>query len=59
MWLAILMMRLIFGINLLTSTQLSRSHKAYANNSLTNIKLWKTQLNKIGQSGGFSGRRLG
>ena len=29
------------------------------NNSSTNIKLAKTQLHKIGQSGGFLGRCLG
>ena len=33
--------------------------KAFANNSLANIKLWKTQLHKIGQSGGFLGIPLG
>ena len=44
---------------LLTNTQVSRHHKAFANNSSANIKLSKTQLHKIGQSGGFLGRRLG
>ena len=33
--------------------------KALANISSTNIKLSKTQLHKIGQSGGFLGRPLG
>ena len=33
--------------------------KAFANNSLSNIKLWKTQLYKIGQLGGFLCRILG
>ena len=33
---------------LLTNTQVSKLHKAFANNSLTNIKLSKTQLHKIG-----------
>ena len=43
---------------LLTNTQVSKLHKAFANNSSTNIKLSKTQLHKIGQSG-FLGRLLG
>ena len=38
---------------LLTNTQVSRLRKAYVNNSSVNIKLPKTQLHKIGQSGGF------
>ena len=33
-----------------------RLRKAFANNSLTNIKLSKNQFRKIGQSGGFSFR---
>ena len=36
---------------LLPNTQVSRLCKAFANNSSTNIKLSKTQLHKIGQSG--------
>ena len=36
-----------------------RLYKAFANNSSANIKLSKTQLHKIGQSGGFLGRLLG
>ena len=44
---------------LLTNTQVSRLCKAFASNSSTNIKLSKTQLDKIGQSGGFLGRHLG
>ena len=44
---------------LLTNTQVSRLRKAFANNSSGNIKLSKTQLDKIGQSGGFLGRLLG
>ena len=36
-----------------------RLRKAFANNSSANIKLSKTQLHKIGQSGGFLGRLLG
>ena len=38
---------------LLTNTQVSRLHKVFANNSSANIKLSKTKLHKIGQSGGF------
>ena len=33
---------------LLLNTQVSRLHKAFGNNSSTNIKLAKTQLHKIG-----------
>ena len=44
---------------LLTNTQVSKLCKAFANNSSANIKLSKTQLHKIGQSGGFLGRLLG
>ena len=36
-----------------------RLRKVFANGSPTNIKLSKIQLHKIGQSGGFLGRRLG
>ena len=42
-----------------TNTQVSRIHKAFRNNSSNNIKLSKTQLHKIGQSGGFLGKLLG
>ena len=38
---------------LLTYTQVSKICKAFANDSLANIKLSKTQLSKIMQSGGF------
>ena len=41
---------------LLTNTQVC---KAFANNPSANIKSSKTQLHKIGQSGGFLGRLLG
>ena len=41
---------------LLTSTQFLKLHKDFANNSSANINLSKTQLYKIGQSGGFLGR---
>ena len=47
MLLAILMMKI------------SKLFKAFANNSSANVKLSKTQLHKIGQSGGFLGRLLG
>ena len=43
---------------LLTNTQVSKFHKAFANNSSASIKLPKTQLHKISQSGGFLGRLL-
>ena len=41
---------------LLTNTEVSKLPKTFANNSSVNIKLSKTQLHKIGQSGGFLGR---
>ena len=41
---------------LLTNVQVSSLRKAFANNSSANIKLSKTQLHKIGQSGGFLDR---
>ena len=44
---------------LLTNTQVLRRPKAFGNNSSANITLSKTQLHKIGQSRGFSGRLLG
>ena len=43
---------------LLTSTQVSKFRKAFANGSSANIKLSRTQLHKIGQSGEFFGRFL-
>ena len=36
-----------------------RLRKSFANNLSANIKLSKSQLDKIGQSGGFLGRVLG
>ena len=51
MLLMILIMKII--------TQVSKLCKAFANDSSANIKLSKTQLHKIGQSGGFLGRLLG
>ena len=44
---------------LLTNTKVSKLRKAFANGSSDNIKLSKTQLHKIGRSGGFLGRLLG
>ena len=44
---------------LLTKIQILRFCIAFANNSSADIKLSKTQLHKIGQSGGFIGRLLG
>ena len=41
---------------LLTNTKVSKICKAFANGASTNIKFSKTQLHKIGQSGGFLGR---
>ena len=38
---------------LLTNAQVSKLRTAFVNGSSANIKLSKTQLNKIGQSGGF------
>ena len=44
---------------LLTNTQVSKLSKAFTNNSSANKKLSKTQLHKIGQTGGFLDRPLG
>ena len=44
---------------LLTNRQVANLHKAFANNSSTDIKLSKTQLDKMIQSAGFLGRLLG
>ena len=44
---------------LLTNRQVSNLRKAFANNSSADIKLSKTQLSKIIQSGGFLGRLPG
>ena len=43
---------------LLTNTQVWRLRKAFASGSSANIKLSKTQLHKIEQSGRFLGRLL-
>ena len=42
-----------------TNRQVSNLCKAFANHSSTDIKLSKTQLSKMIQSGGFLGRLLG
>ena len=44
---------------LLTNSQVSRLHKVFANGSLTNTKLSKTQLHKIGRSREILGNFLG
>ena len=44
---------------LLTNTQVSKLRKTFANGSSASIRLSKTQLHKIEQSGGFLGRILG
>ena len=43
---------------LLTNKQIANLRKAFGNNSTTDIKLSKTQLPKMIQSGGFLGRLL-
>ena len=44
---------------LLTNRQVWNLRNAFANNSSTGIKLLKTQLSKMIQSGGFLGRLMG
>ena len=44
---------------LLTNRQVPSLRKAFADRSSTDIKLLKTQLSKVIQSGGFLGRLLG
>ena len=44
---------------LLTDRQISSLRKSFANNSSADIKLSKTQLSKMIQSGGFLGKLLG
>ena len=44
---------------LLTDRQLANLHKSFSNHSSVDIKLSKTQLSKMIQSGGFLGRLLG
>ena len=43
---------------LLTNRQVENLHKVFASKSPTDIKLSKTQLSKMIQSGGFLGRLL-
>ena len=43
---------------LLTNRQVANIRKAFANHSSTDIKLSKTQLSKMMQSGGFIGKLL-
>ena len=43
---------------LLTNTKVSKIRKVFTNSSSANIKIWKTQLHKIGQLAGFLGRLL-
>ena len=45
--------------SLLTNRQVAILRKAFANKSSTDVKLSKTQLSKMIQSGGFLGRFLG
>ena len=44
---------------MLTNRQITNLCKAFPNNSSTDIKLSKSQLSKMIQSGGFLGRLLG
>ena len=44
---------------LLTNRQVANLRKAFGNNSSTDVKLSKTQLSKMMQSGGFPDRLLG
>ena len=44
---------------LLTNRQVANIRKAFAKNTSTDIKLSKTQLSKMMQSGGFLGKLLG
>ena len=46
-------------ILLLTNRKVANLRKAFANNLSTAVKLSKTQLSKMMQSGGFLGRLLG
>ena len=45
--------------SLSTNRQVANIRKAFANHSSTDIKLSKTQLSKMIQSGGFLGKLLG
>ena len=52
-------MKLIFNKLSLTNRQVSNHRKAFANHLSADIKVSKTQLSKMIQSGGFLGRLLG
>ena len=52
-------MKLIFLIIFLTNKQVPNLPKAFENHSSADIKLSKTQLSKMIQSGGFLSRLLG
>ena len=52
------MIKLVFLINY-CNRQVSNLHKAFADKSSNDIKLSKTQISKMIQSGGFLGRLLG
>ena len=56
--LSVILMMKVIKLSL-TNTHVSRLRKAFANNSSASIKLSKTQLQKIWQSGGLLGRLLG
>ena len=53
------MMKLFFMQSVTNWKRSFKVRKAFANNSLANVKLSKTQLSKIVQSGGFISRPLG
>ena len=44
---------------LLTTRQKTKIRNAFNNNTSADIKLFKAQINKINQSGGFLGKLLG
>ena len=48
-----------FPHKLLLTNRLGNLRKSFSNHSSTDIKLSKTQLSKMIQSGGFLGRLLG
>ena len=55
----ILTFRIIFNKSLSTNRQVANLRKAFANYLSTNMKLSKTQLSKIIQTGGFPVKLLG
>ena len=55
----ILTFRIIFNKSLSTNRQVANLRKAFANYLSTNMKLSKTQLSKIIQTGGFLVKLLG